>query len=171
MSDKKHKTTKSGDTARKIWLAGIGAYGKAFSEAQQGFSKAAQSTSKVFEELVQKGEKLEHMVSEKSKYTIEKVSDTIDLDERIAKMRSRLKGGDKIYGDRVNYSDDIESRLDSLEAKLDEILRLLKPKTVKKRKPATASKKSVKAPSKAKTRTKTGTKAKSTKTTRAKTKK
>jgi len=38
MSDKKKETSKkrSGtDTARRIWLAGIGAYGRAFTEAQE----------------------------------------------------------------------------------------------------------------------------------------
>ena len=120
MTDKKHKTTKSGDTARKIWLAGIGAYGRAFSEAQSGFSKVAQGSTKIFEELVQKGEQLEHTVSEKSKETFEKVSDNLDIDERIAKMRARLKRSPK----PAEMNDD---RLERIEAKLDEILTLLKP--------------------------------------------
>jgi len=140
MTDKKSKNT---DTARKIWLAGIGAYGRAFSEVQEGLSKATKSTSKVFDDLVEKGEVLETVVTHKSKEAFDKVSDKLgdkmgdgfDMDDRIAKMRSRLKRG----GDNT----DVEARLDVIEAKLDEVLELLKPKkkaaprkTTGKKKPA-----------------------------------
>ncbi|MCF6275009.1 MAG: phasin family protein [Robiginitomaculum sp.] len=135
MTDKKNK---SGDTARKIWLAGIGAYGRAFSEVQEGLSKATKNTAKVFDELVQKGEVLETVVTHKSKEAFEKVSDKFgdtigdgfDMDERIAKMRARLKRGSGDGGD-------VEDRLDAIEAKLDEVLKLLKPKkAAPKKKPA-----------------------------------
>ncbi len=139
MTDKKNK---SGDTARKIWLAGIGAYGRAFSEVQEGLSKATKNTSKVFDELVQKGEVLETVVTHKSKEAFDKVSDKFgdtigdgfDMDERIAKMRARLKRGG---GDDA----DMEDRLDAIEAKLDEVLKLLKPKKAAPKKKAAPRKK------------------------------
>jgi len=132
MSDNKNKSpNKNTDTARKIWLAGIGAYGRAFSEMQEGLTKAGKSTSKVFDELVQKGEVLETIVTHKGKEAFDKVSDKVtdkmgdgfDVDERIAKMRDRLKRG---YGSRGD--NDVETRLDAIEAKLDEVLKRLKPK-------------------------------------------
>lgn len=134
MTDKKNKNT---DTARKIWLAGIGAYGRAFSEVQEGLSKASKGTSQVFDDLVQKGEVLETIVTHKGKEAFDKVSDTIgdkvgdgfDMDDRIAKMRARLKRGG---GDDA----DMEDRLDVIEAKLDEVLKLLKPKKAAPRKAA-----------------------------------
>ncbi len=134
MSDDNNK---SGDTARKIWLAGIGAYGRAFSEVQEGLSKATKGSSKVFDDLVQKGEVLETIVTHKGKEAFEKVSDKFgdtigdgfDMDERIAKMRARLKRGG---GD----GSDVEDRLDVIEAKLDEVLKLLKPKKVVRKKAA-----------------------------------
>ncbi len=134
MSDNKNKApNKNTDTARKIWLAGIGAYGRAFSEMQEGLSKAGKSTSKVFDELVQKGEVLETIVTHKGKEALDKVSDkmgdvsdSFDVDERIATMRERLKRG---YGGGDNSdSNDVEARLDVIEAKLDAVLKLLKPK-------------------------------------------
>lgn len=134
MADKKNK---SSETARKIWLAGIGAYGRAFSEVQEGLSKASKGTSKVFDELVEKGEVLETIVTHKGKEAFDKVSDKMgdgfDMDERIAKMRARLKRG----GDNDS---DVEDRLDAIEAKLDEVLKLLKPKKAAPRKKATAKK-------------------------------
>ncbi|PHQ58855.1 MAG: hypothetical protein COC03_07710 [Robiginitomaculum sp.] len=145
MSDKKNKSpknNKSPDTARKIWLAGIGAYGRAFSEVQEGLSKATKGTSKVFDELVEKGEVLETIVTHKSKEAFDKVSDKLgdkmgdgfDIDDRISAMRSRLKRGN-------NHDNDMEARLDVIEAKLDEVLKLLKPKkTTPKKKAATRKK-------------------------------
>jgi len=131
MADKKNT-----DTARKIWLAGIGAYGRAFSEVLENLSKATKGTSKVFDDLVEKGEVLETIVSHKSKEAFDKVSDKFgdkmgdgfDMDDRIAKMRNRLKRG----GDDT----DVEDRLDAIEAKLDEVLKLLKPKKTATRKVA-----------------------------------
>ena len=73
MSDNRNKSpNKNTDTARKIWLAGIGAYGRAFSEVQEGLSKAGKSTSKVFDELVEKGEVLETIVTHKAKKLLTK---------------------------------------------------------------------------------------------------
>ena len=124
MSKDKKTNPLSGDAARKIWLAGIGAYGRAFSEVQEGLSKATKGTSQVFDDLVQKGEVLETIVTHKGKEAFDKVSDKVgdgfDMDDRIAKMRARLKrGGDDTDG---------EARFDAIEAKLDEVLKLLKPK-------------------------------------------
>jgi len=137
--DKDAKKSKpiSGDTARKIWLAGIGAYGKAFDEAQETFSKVSAGTSKVFDELVQKGEVLETVVSVKGKDIAQDVMEktgvgSLEIDERIEKMRARLRKTDET--DR----DDLEDRLAAVEAKLDKVLELLTPKKAapKKRAPA-----------------------------------
>lgn len=143
MTERKNKPSKkqksvSTDTARKIWLAGIGAYGRAFSEAQEGLSKVSKETGRVFDDLVQKGEVIETMVGYKSKEIAKDALDKVgggidvenfDLDGRIAKMRARLKRG--------GHEDikSVEERLDIVEAKLDEILKNLakKPRTPRKK--------------------------------------
>ena len=151
MSKDKKPNPLSGDTARKIWLAGIGAYGRAFGEAQEQLSKVTKGGGKVFDDLAAKGEMIETMVSYKGKEiakdAMEKVSSVsggLDMDDRIAKMRSRLKRADS--GDDT---DGLEERLASVEAKLDEVLKLLKPapkkravsKSALKKKPAPKAKK------------------------------
>jgi len=50
------------DIARKIWLAGVGAYGRAYDEAQEAADKFAKSANQTFDELVAKGEKIEDTV-------------------------------------------------------------------------------------------------------------
>ncbi len=123
MADKKKKRSNS-DAARRIWLAGIGAYGRAFSEAQEALKDVTGGTSRVFDELVQKGEMIEKAVELKSKDLMDKANmPSFNMDERIQKMRSRLARGEEMADDLS----DIEARLDRLDAKLDEVLAALKP--------------------------------------------
>jgi poly(hydroxyalkanoate) granule-associated protein len=52
------------DIARKIWLAGVGAYDRISAETQGVVEKLASSASETFEELVAQGEKVEERVRE-----------------------------------------------------------------------------------------------------------
>jgi len=60
------KTTKTPavdtDIARKIWLAGVGAYGRMYSETQGAVEKLASSANEAFDQLVIKGEEVEDKV-------------------------------------------------------------------------------------------------------------
>lgn len=124
MTDKKKRS--SSETARRIWLAGIGAYGRAFTEAQEALKDVTGKGSEVFDELVQKGEMLEIVGKVKGKEMLDKAAVPdfdFDLDDRIKAMRARLSRGGDSSGE-----DDFESRLSAVEAKLDKILDLLEPK-------------------------------------------
>lgn len=145
MSDKKssdERVQEARDTARKIWLAGIGAYGRAFSEAQDAIKGMSKDTSRVFEDLVEKGETLEATVQEKGKEFVEKTRASTDefsetIDDRIKEMRARLARG----AQKASEPMDVEARLSSIEAKLDELMAQLAPKKPAARK--TAAKKPV----------------------------
>lgn len=137
--DKKRSST---ETARRIWLAGIGAYGRGFTEAQEAIKDITGKGSDVFEELVMKGQMIEKVVEVKGKDMMGKAQmpsmPDLNLDERIKKMRSRLNRGED------EQIDDLEARMDTIEAKLDQVLELLAPKkTPAKKAPAkkTATKK------------------------------
>lgn len=118
------------DTIRKIWLAGIGAYGRAVTEAKGAVDTLAGKGSDVFDELVQKGEMLEtvgkykanELVGKgselvgKGKAAVEDITPDFEIDDRIAKMRARLSGAAEKRDDRLT------ARVDRLEAKLDAIL-------------------------------------------------
>jgi len=60
------KTTKTAavdsDIARKIWLAGVGAYGRMFTETQGAMEKLASGANEAFDQLVIKGEEVEDKV-------------------------------------------------------------------------------------------------------------
>ncbi|NDD65663.1 MAG: hypothetical protein EBZ36_17060, partial [Acidobacteria bacterium] len=53
------------DIARKIWLAGVGAYGRAFTEAHDAAEKLAHGASEAFDQLVAKGELVEDTVRDR----------------------------------------------------------------------------------------------------------
>lgn len=154
MTDKKKRS--STESARRIWLAGIGAYGRAFTEAQEALKDVTGKGSEVFDELVQKGEMLEMVGKAKGKEALEKAQmpsfdmPDFDIDDRIKAMRSRLSRSGKNSADDALYED----RLAAIEAKLDRILDLLEPKKPARKKPVKRA---------ATTRTKT-TRAKTTRT-------
>lgn len=80
---------KPAEFARKVWLAGVGAYGKAFEDAQERFGKFnLENSNELFESLVEKGEKIESTTQER----IEKARDeaTTNIEERIAKVRENI---------------------------------------------------------------------------------
>lgn len=137
MTDKKKRS--SSDTARRIWLAGIGAYGRAYTEAKDAVKDVAGKGGGAFNELVQKGEMLETVGKAKGKEMLEKAQlpefdmpdFDFDIDDRIKAMRERLSGGSKNRPEAVEYDD----RLAIVEAKLDKILALLEPKKPARKKP------------------------------------
>lgn len=65
MSDDKNKVTdKASEIAKNIWLAGVGAYGRAVDEAQGRLEKAGVESPKLFRELVKAGAALEEEARE-----------------------------------------------------------------------------------------------------------
>lgn len=112
------------DVARKVWLAGLGAYGKAINTSQGAAMKIGAEANKVFEELVSKGVKLEETVEGAVEETRKSGQQArASVEDRIRAMKSQFglaEGGEKPSdGDRW---DQIEAKLDSLEAKIDALM-------------------------------------------------
>jgi len=51
--------TQTREMAQKIWFAGLGAYGRAFSEAASGAQKLNAGTTELFEDLVERGTEID----------------------------------------------------------------------------------------------------------------
>ena len=108
------------DTARKIWLAGIGAYGRAFSDAQESLAKMSGDTSRVFDELVAKGEEIEETVEAHGRELAKRVAPgSFSIDDRIKQMRARLQNDEEADDSRLA---EIENRLSAIEEKLDVLI-------------------------------------------------
>ena len=101
--DIKNKINEAEDFARKIWLAGLGAYGKSIDEAQGQYEKLTTEASKMFNDLVSKGETLETEAKDTFKET------TSEVETRVSEVRKKL-GLD---------ADDTDQRIDELSAKID----------------------------------------------------
>jgi polyhydroxyalkanoate synthesis regulator phasin len=97
------------DMARKVWLAGLGAYGKGYEELTGRIEALSTDSNKFFDELVAKGEKLEA----EGKVKVEEVKNDIvaktEIESRIEMVRSKL-----------GFSNtDNDQKIEDLSAKID----------------------------------------------------
>lgn len=100
----KEKFDVAEDVARKIWLAGLGAYGKSVDSVQDKYEKVNAESNRAFNELVAKGEALEAEAKTKIK---EKAA----VDQRVSDVRKKL-GLDKTEQD---------DKIDALSKKIDDL--------------------------------------------------
>jgi len=113
----KEKTNAAEDFAHKIWLAGLGAYGKGYDEAKGRFEELNADASKAFEEFVSKGESLENEAKTKIKEKTEELTEKADsnIKERVAQVRESLG---------MNTSD-TDDKIDELSAKIDALTEIV----------------------------------------------
>ena len=89
MSDEKSKVTdKAGEIAKNIWLAGVGAYGKAVDEAQDRLEKAGVETPKLFKDLVKAGAALEEEARDTAEAGASAARSSVE--ERINRVRENF---------------------------------------------------------------------------------
>ncbi|MBT0587453.1 phasin-related domain-containing protein [Alteromonas oceanisediminis] len=100
----KTKLNEAEDFARKIWLAGLGAYGKSIDEAQGRYEQLSADTQKMFEELVVKGESLEQDAKGKFKQT------TSEVEDRVSDVRKKLG---------LDSTESQDQKIEELSAKID----------------------------------------------------
>lgn len=87
----KSTTDDGGDRlARKIWLAGIGAYGKSVTDAQDQIDRAGQEASRLFNELVERGQTIE----EQKRAQIDDARARLGKDarERLDEVKDKITG-------------------------------------------------------------------------------
>ena len=147
MSDDKSKVTdKASEIAKNIWLAGVGAYGRAVDEAQSNIKKATPQPPKLFRDLVKAGSALEEEASEARAAALSSV------EERIAQVRENFQMQRPA---RMEDLASLHAKVDKLTRKVDALTRLVKEQQAPAKKPATR-----KAPAKAAARKKPAAKTK-----------
>ena len=148
MSDEKSKVTdKASEIAKNIWLAGVGAYGKAVEDAQGRLEKAGVEPPKLFKDLVKAGTVLEDEAREAIESS---TSARSSVEERINRVRENF------HNQRPARIEDLQAlhkKVDQLTRKVDRLTKALAEQSPAPRKAKT------KAKAKAKTRTVTRKKA------------
>ena len=129
--DKPNVSDKASEIAKNIWLAGLGAYGKALDEAQERLDKASKEPPRLFKDLVKKGEALEDEVRETVSTAQSKTS---SVEERNRKVRENFNLN---LNPRHEEIAELNDKVDALTAKVDAIAAAL---NVNPKKPAARKK-------------------------------
>ena len=158
--DTKKTVERTEEMSRKIWLAGLGAYGQSLDNLHTGYEKMSDHAREYFEELVARGEKLENdtrsgISSARSKIKSQTEKNREMLNRQIAELREKVSATSL-------HKDELLEELQGRVTKLTETLNKLIPareKSTPAKKPAKPAKKNTSA---AKPARKTATAAKST---------
>lgn len=118
MSDDKKVTDKAGEIAKNIWLAGVGAYGKAVEDAQGRIEKAMEPP-KLFRDLVKAGSALE----DEAREALETASSARDsVEDRISKVRENFHSQRPA---RIEDLVELNKKVDRLNRKIDKLTKAL----------------------------------------------
>lgn len=126
---RKRKLPESNETvARKIWLAGLGAYGKSIEDAHGQIDKASQEASKFFHDLVNKGQSIEDHSREALRERLSEARDRIsEARERISEAAgSNTRTVEEMIGrvrERMGVDDSVHARLDALARQVSALAR------------------------------------------------
>ena len=96
------------DVAYKIWLAGVGAYGRAFEGAAQSAAKVAEGSTDIFEDLVKRGAKIEN-----------------EMKTRIAKNETLTRASGTVAKAAEVVTDFQEKATEQVEARMERMRSLL----------------------------------------------
>ncbi len=127
MSDFKDAIDKTEEVARKIWLAGLGAYGQSLENVQEGYEKMNDQTRKYFDDLVARGEEIESEAKGKLSEARRKLDETggklKSATDKLKDRSQQLKQkGEKFKEDALNIN--IAERLEEIRSKVSEKLSL-----------------------------------------------
>lgn len=124
MSDEKSRVTdKASEIAKNIWLAGVGAYGKAVEDAQGRLEKAGVEPPKLFKDLVKAGTALEDEAREALQSG---ASARSSVEERINRVRENF------HNQRPARIEDLQAlhkKVDQLTRKVDRLAKALAEKS------------------------------------------
>lgn len=100
----KQVEAQSAEMAYKIWLAGVGAYGKAYDSAVAGATVLNKQSAEVFEDLVKRGSEIEHDVRAR-----------LAADERLTGATEQVsKTLETVRDMQVKARDQFEARMDRM---------------------------------------------------------
>lgn len=116
------------DVAHKIWLAGVGAYGKAYDAATDGIGKVSGQSEVMFDDLVKRGEEIEGDVRArlKSSTAVSKMTKQMaKVSEQINAMRGKMTEATSEVTETVaKFQDEQRERLEARMQRMRDALGL-----------------------------------------------
>ena len=109
--------------ARRIWLAGLGAYGQSLEDAQQHLGRAGGEASRLFQELVEKGQHIEDQSRSGIRKSIDDARSAIS--DRVGSNARSLEEMIRRVRDKVGLDAALSGRLDVLARRVDGIAQAL----------------------------------------------
>lgn len=114
------------DVAHKIWLAGVGAYGKAYDAASDGVGKVSAQSTTWFDELVERGEEIESDVRARltSHTAVAAMAKQMHkVTDRAAKVRDRVQDArDEATEAVTKFQEEQRERLEARMERMRETL-------------------------------------------------
>ncbi len=105
------------DVAHKIWLAGVGAYGKAYDVAADGVGKVSGQSEVLFDDLVKRGEEIEGDVRARlaSNSAVTRMTEQMTkVSEQVSKVRGRVTEATADVTETVSkFQDEQRERLEA----------------------------------------------------------
>jgi polyhydroxyalkanoate synthesis regulator phasin len=117
------------EMARKIWLAGLGAYGKGYEEVKGRIETLSTDSNKLFDELVVKGQKLETEGKGKVEEVKNEVVAKTEIESRIESVRAKLGLNSTDNDQKI---EDLSTKIDALTAAVAKLATQPAAKTVAK---------------------------------------
>jgi poly(hydroxyalkanoate) granule-associated protein len=107
----KERVSSAEDFAKKIWLAGLGAYGKSYDDIQERIDSL--NVSRLFNDLVKKGEQLEMDTKIKIKQKTEQT-----IKPRIHDVREKLGLNTETVREKIDH---LAERVEQLAASVEQL--------------------------------------------------
>ncbi|MDJ0921620.1 MAG: phasin family protein [Henriciella sp.] len=118
------------DVAHKIWLAGVGAYGKAYDVAADGVGKVSDQGGVMFEDLVKRGEEIESDVRDRlsSNTAVSRMAEQMSkVNEQMSAVRGRMTEATETATEAVTkFQEEQRERLEARMQRMREALGLEK---------------------------------------------
>lgn len=119
--------------ARRIWLAGLGAYGMGTDDAPGPLDKASEGASRVFEDLVEKGQRIEDENRAAIQQRIDAAKDRIsEARERITEAAgSNTRSVEEMIGrvrDKLGLETVLHEKIDTLSQQISSLARMVRGK-------------------------------------------
>ena len=109
--------------ARRIWLAGLGAYGQSLEDAQQHLGRAGGEASRLFQELVDKGQRIEEQSRSGIRRSLDEARSAIS--DRVGSNARSLEDMIRRVRDKVGPDTALSGRLDALARRVDGLAQVL----------------------------------------------